>query len=871
MKGNDIVIENASEKESLRLIEIWGDTWQDNYYSKNLFDKNNINLLGNEVSCTIENNTIKFEHPTSHNQIKLRFKLDRNLDTSKKYVLSGSNIRVFVQGEWTTEGITTAMTNVLEGNIFETSFIKNWKPITKLEITNLQIEEGNVATSYEPYYKADLSNIQHVGELYVNSRGRSILNREGNEQYKIEIKSHNENLFDGELINGWYTTNTGVYAYAAKGNVCNKNKIQVSPNIKIYSNKVGLMRICEYDKNNKLLKTSVDNGNGVTLSNNTKYINIYYNNNGNTDDTVIISYKKPKSYIPHKSDKTTILLPCQLMKVGDVADKLYWDEKNNKYIVEKNIKKFHINDLNIKNNPNIGNNNASLNLLSKKNIGLNNVKNGFGVSICSSLKEKRYYGDGDRESASFQYSYSNDAGSDWICIILPKEFDSNIKFIDELKRLDTYFIFQLNKSQLIETTILEQKTLNCYNNRTYVTINNTNLSPVMKISYPININTSNQIFLPRENNFDSILNVTLEPNKNTNITFLEGGLDLKLTSGIEILSKGEDKISNKNECYASKDFINLASYTSSTFTIDTMDIPFEINNNKFTIYYYDKDQQFIEKESVPFGNKCYKSNIQYPSNTQYCKIAFVNKPDIKSDYYKIRILRDKTKENGFKTIEKTFKNTDGYIKSFSEYLPIKDNIERLIFFTDNYDSINEFSIINNLDNNKKKHTCKIPRILGPGETLSYNRSRNKQFVYNSNSTPYNKVTNIDYNDPNIAKNIGFILDRKIDIYGGNIDAPNSGYSAVEEFIDVSNYQNQKITFSAALPVTNVTVYCYRKDQTYLAQTYSNAKNFVTLTVPSNCHYIKAVCYLVNLASQSDETKELIQKHVMITATDYRCD
>lgn len=48
-------------------------------------------------------------------------------------------------------------------------------------------------------YEYNLSDIRHVGELYVNSRGRSILNKEGNEQYKIEIETSNtKNLLNEE-------------------------------------------------------------------------------------------------------------------------------------------------------------------------------------------------------------------------------------------------------------------------------------------------------------------------------------------------------------------------------------------------------------------------------------------------------------------------------------------------------------------------------------------------------------------------------------------------------------------------------------------------------------------------------------------------
>lgn len=551
------------------------------------------------------------------------------------------------------------------------------------------------------------------------------------------------------------------------------------------------------------------------------------------------------------------------MKVGDIADKLYWDEENNKYIVEKNIGFVNIPINKIikgQETSNIIYFNTKVNLLE----GAKNITNRYSNFI-NSLTPKGPVSDNGQGCA-----FSSLHNALQFSVFKSRLADNSINGLKELMP-DGIDIYYERWSKLIETTILEQKTLNCYNDRTYVTINNTSLSPIMKVKAPINANTSNQILLSRENNFDSILDVTLEPNKNTNITFFEGGLDLKLTSGIEILSTGEVRISNKDECYASKDFIDLASYTSSTFTIDTMDILFEVNSNKFTIYYYNKDKKFINKALVPFGDKFYKSNIQYPSDTQYCKIAFINKSNIKSDYAKIRILRDKTKTNGFETINKTFENTDGYTKSFSEYLPIKNDIERLVFFTDNYDSISEFSIINNFDSNKKKHTYPIPKKLEPGETLSYNRSRNKQFVYKSNNTPYNHITNVGYDySKNLANGIRFVLGAWITnagVYQSNV---STQHCSTEKYIDVSQYKEHTLTVSAALLIAETKICLYRENKTHM-QNITSQKNFITFTVPAECCYIRIECYMPTLASQSNETKELIQKHVMVTTTDYRCD
>ena len=244
VQGENLSIDYTKEGY-LREVEIWGNTWQDDTDSKNLFDKDNINLLKETVneatSYIVEGNTVKFEIPNSGNQFKFRIRLDRKLDISKSYKISYSSYRAFVNGEWITSGIVEGSQSIEEGNIFNVSFIKDWLPITKFEVTNLQIEEGEVATSYEPYHKADLSNIQHLGELYADEEGNPILDSDSREQYKIEIESRN-----------------------------------------------------------------------------------FYN-----EEELLTS--TPKAH------KTTLLLPCQLMKVGDVADRLYWDNEKGKYVVEKKV------------------------------------------------------------------------------------------------------------------------------------------------------------------------------------------------------------------------------------------------------------------------------------------------------------------------------------------------------------------------------------------------------------------------------------------------------------------------------------------------------------------------------------------------------
>lgn len=435
-------------------------------------------------------------------------------------------------------------------------------------------------------------------------------------------------------------------------------------------------------------------------------------------------------------------------------------------------------------------------------------------------------------------------------------------------------VFQMKNPKNIETVILEQKTLKCYDKQTYVVIDdNTNrLSPFMKVKAPLDANNSSQILLSRENDFDSILNLNLEPTKTTNITFFEGGLDLKIVSGKEIQSNGNDFNSNKPEKYASSDYIDLTSYTTTAFTIDTIDIPVK----DMFIYFYNQEKKYInQRTGITFAsNVFYKSGITIPANAKYCKVAFSSTNDIA--IYKIRILRDKTKKQGFQSINKTFNNKDNYTKNLSTLIPIKYDIERLMFYSDNYRSIKELSIVNNMDSNQKKYSYPIPRLLESGETLSYTKSRNKQFIYKSNSTPFNSITNVSYNRPydeydNLVNDIKFTLYSTFNAYGGIQENSSTNHAATKEHIDVSEYVKQKLTFSAAPAITSIKVCCYKKDRSYLNVDFNNTDNYVTFTVPTNCHYIRIECYLQALAAQSNETKELITKHVMLTLTNFRCN
>ena len=82
----------------------------------------------------------------------------------------------------------------------------------------------------------------------------------------------------------------------------------------------------------------------ITTESNCKYIGIsFYTSTDAIQGFKGLQVEKNNSMSSHtvpQSNKTTILLPCQLQKVGNVYDRLYWDSEKGRYVVEKVFNKY---------------------------------------------------------------------------------------------------------------------------------------------------------------------------------------------------------------------------------------------------------------------------------------------------------------------------------------------------------------------------------------------------------------------------------------------------------------------------------------------------------------------------------------------------
>ena len=279
------------------------------------------------------------------------------------------------------EGTFITATNKSEDDTLDTS-----RYIEVTEIWGNTVQDEN-----------NLEDIQSVGELYVDEDGDPILDDLGREQYKIEIESYNyKRLYTNEEIVELYNnmgysnvkaeyTQDGLFKLTNNGGWFNPNKVfKGKPNTEytfytpgitsIYTH--GLTLVKKYSNDFYVYRTDSTGEFGHLIQGDIGIafdFKIYEGNISNIEN------------ITEKSHKTTILLPCQLQKVGDVYDRLYWDSEKRKYVVEKNIIEYHITNLSIKKNPEVTENVARIDLLYRENIGMTNVKNGGGVIVSNSL------------------------------------------------------------------------------------------------------------------------------------------------------------------------------------------------------------------------------------------------------------------------------------------------------------------------------------------------------------------------------------------------------------------------------------------------------------------------------------------------------
>lgn len=199
--------------------------------------------------------------------------------------------------------------------------------------------------------EASIQNIEILGNTVQNPNNLSDIKSVGSQiadgHYKMSILSCGKNLLSSKWELG---------SISSGNNISSSNQIRTIDYIKVKSNVdyvlsgVPNYTIVFYDKNKKYIsEIGRQGGTKFTIVENCMYIRFRtYTSDNITDVNLKIQLEEgtvATPYEPHKETKNTILLPCQLEKVGDVADRLYYDEVEKAWCIEKNVKSKTLNTL----------------------------------------------------------------------------------------------------------------------------------------------------------------------------------------------------------------------------------------------------------------------------------------------------------------------------------------------------------------------------------------------------------------------------------------------------------------------------------------------------------------------------------------------
>ena len=523
IQGENLSVEFTKEGH-LREVEIWGNTWQDDTDSKNLWNptfytKNQYGITGiagkgyhsGDITGLKPNTsyTISIGKITVPATAYYRIGIG---DSDSSVSNSGSVKWAVSQNNGANETPNQLLNKYITNSTGEDGVLKVWlwsdKGTSDVEwlfdvCENIQLEEGSVVTDYVDYHKADLSNIKHLGQLYVDESGQPILDDEGREQYKIEIESRN--FYTNDLF---YLGNN-VSELNLEPNFINTNNVRNSKftielecgdfkDGKIIYFKNGYsLELSKEGTALKLRNFNADVGDTSKMFNCNKgdiisivyngIVNLYVNGNfivslgwlqhyGNICVAQNLSFLKintisvaqehllksePKTY------KTTILLPCQLCKVGDVSDRLYWDSEKEKYVVEKNIDKMEITA------PMMG---AIGYEVDDYRYGARFSDNKFTGELTARggvFSHGAYISRNSVEKPNYNALYLKvEGGSNFAIKILKSELESEDEtgIKNWFKGKEVFSYQRLITPQLIETTILEQHKIPTYKDKTHLFI-----------------------------------------------------------------------------------------------------------------------------------------------------------------------------------------------------------------------------------------------------------------------------------------------------------------------------------------------------------------------------------------------------------------
>ena len=347
-------------------------------------------------------------------------------------------------------------------------------------ITGIEILGNTVQNS------SNLADIQSVGTLREDGL------------YEMSILSCGKNLIDlNSLIVGYkIESTTGEFTSATNSYLAIKDYIKVNAgkSLKLRSNYINNLHCVEYDINFKFIRTITNaHSTAIELSSNCAYVRVYgYSGNltSFTKEQIYSIFLYPSdetttTYEPYQGNKSSILLPCQLEKVGDVSDRLFRRE-DGIWCVEKNI----------------GNKvlNGSEGFYTMNRDGVNtvayqtpsNFSKGITNSVIGIISNKL-------EGVSANTLYSTDTGKECICVNNLGNLQIRLNktrvistFAEAIKTLEVLVKYQLATPQIIELPLDTQIQLNSFLGTTHIFTENTVIEPTIKATIPKSLGASVQ-------------------------------------------------------------------------------------------------------------------------------------------------------------------------------------------------------------------------------------------------------------------------------------------------------------------------------------------------------------------------------------------
>ena len=228
------------------------------------------------------------------------------------------------------------MTNLKQKRFVDTDYLKEQLDSTAIEV------EGSYITATETKIGA-IQDLEILGNTVQDPNNLADIKSVGELQedgtYKMSISSCGKNLITGELK---HSVTDVVYC---ENVFLNKNvKYTITPkNVDIVNSHIAISKKTNHEDPLQRISDFTENIRTFSLNDTLEsgYYNLVFWKAGisNTENGFIQLEEGTIAtpYEPYQGNKCDILLPCQLEKVGDVSDRLYYDDMEKAWCIEKNV------------------------------------------------------------------------------------------------------------------------------------------------------------------------------------------------------------------------------------------------------------------------------------------------------------------------------------------------------------------------------------------------------------------------------------------------------------------------------------------------------------------------------------------------------